>query len=90
MNNRLIERYRSLCLSALPQPIQVTKINAIPGDETNPIHLLWMLDQIEMDTMQSETKKHRWLGFVQGILIAKNITTVIEERNFTRDILAGQ
>ncbi len=33
------------------------------------------------------SKVNRWLGFIQGILIANDITSVIEERNFTRSYL---
>ena len=42
------------------------------------------------DGEQSETKKYRWLGFVQGTVISKKYTTVVDERNNTRDILNGK
>lgn len=61
----------------------------LEGDETNDIHLLWMLKQIRYNETQSETKKHRWLGFVQGVMISKGYLTVAEERNLTRPILDG-
>ena len=60
------------------------------GNETEDEHLLWMLNQIMNDGEQSETKKYRWLGFVQGAVISKKYTTVVDERNNTRDILNGK
>lgn len=60
------------------------------GNETEDEHLLWMLNQIMNDGEQSETKKYRWLGFVQGTVISKKYTTVVDERNNTRDILNGK
>lgn len=59
------------------------------GDKTSLNHLGWMLDEIISNQSQTETKKHRWLGFVQGILIAYGITNVNSERNRTRPILNG-
>ena len=46
-------------------------------------------DEIAGNDTQSITKKHRWLGFVQGIPIAKKLTTVDTERDFTRDLFNG-
>lgn len=60
------------------------------GDKTSRGHLIWMLDEISTNLEQSVTKKHRWFGFVQGLLIAYGYTTVDRERNYTRDIFNGQ
>lgn len=46
-------------------------------------HLLWMLDEID-DVIVDEFKAHRWVSFVQAMLIADGWTTVGAERNFTR------
>ena len=48
-----------------------------------------MLEEIEYNEEQSLTKKHRWLGYIQGILIAFKILDVDEERNITRPLLNG-
>ncbi len=54
-----------------------------PG--TGEGHLLWMLKQIRNhQTKHNVEKYHRWLGFIQGVLIMKGYTTVETERNFTR------
>ena len=53
-------------------------------------HLLWMLYQILEDTQQSFSKKHRWLGYVQGVLCFTEVLDVDEEREFTRDIFKGE
>ncbi|UQT02973.1 hypothetical protein TOTORO_01100 [Serratia phage vB_SmaS-Totoro] len=52
-------------------------------------HLVWMLEELSTNEDQSDTKKHRWLGYIQGILIAHGVTTVAAEREFTRKIFNG-
>lgn len=34
----------------------------------------------------SEDKANRWLGFVQGVMIASRVLDIEEERNFTRPL----
>ncbi len=60
----------------------------IQGDDYNSAHLLWMIDQLRTEAM-SLTKKHRWLGFIQGVVIVHGLTQVSQERDFTRAIFAG-
>lgn len=67
----------------------VLEIKPLEGDETNDIHLLWMLHELTNNTEQSETKKHRWLGYIQGIMTIKGYINVLEERELTRNILNG-
>ncbi|RVL37967.1 hypothetical protein [Sinorhizobium meliloti] len=52
----------------------------VPG--TDACHLRWMLANIKSGF--AGEKSHRWLGFVQGVMIARGITTVQAERDFTR------
>ena len=52
-------------------------------------HLKWMLVQILIDEDQSLTKKHRWLGYVQGVLVANFVINVDDERNLTRNLFNG-
>lgn len=54
----------------------------INGLETSFAHLRWML--VEIPNLTDIGKANRWLGYVQGILIANGLTTVEVERNFTR------
>ena len=84
----LIEKYVKDCISLLP-PNAIQGIEQKPGDETNPIHLLWMLQQITEDETMSQTKRHRWLGYIQGVLVMKGVFTVTEERDYTRPIFNG-
>lgn len=60
------------------------------GDKTSRGHLIWMLDEIVNNFEQSVTKKHRWFGYIQGLLIAYGYTTVDRERDYTRDMFRGQ
>jgi hypothetical protein len=59
------------------------------GDKTSVGHLKWMLEEIETNLEQSITKKHRWLGFIQGLIIAYGFSTVDREREMTRDLFRG-
>lgn len=59
------------------------------ADQTSDRHLLWMLYQIKFNDDQSLTKKHRWLGFIQGVMVMKGYITVSDERDQTRDIFNG-
>ena len=54
-----------------------------PGRQTDQDHLLWMLDQIDAGAITGE-KAHRWIGYVQGILVAYKITSVDEMRDLNR------
>ena len=84
----LIEKYQKDCLSLLP-PETVLEITQMVGDESHPIHLLWMLKQISEDSSMSDTKCHRWLGYIQGVLYMKGLYTIQEEREYTRLLLNG-
>ncbi|BCJ91737.1 hypothetical protein IZ6_24720 [Terrihabitans soli] len=57
-----------------------------PDPGTSLPHLRWMLQQIYMGHLPFD-KQQRWLGFIQGILIAKGLTTVPVEREWTRPYL---
>lgn len=56
---------------------------------TSSGHLAWMLTELQTNGTQSLTKKHRWLGCVQGIMIAQGMITVNDERDATRSIFNG-
>ncbi len=61
--------------------------------ETEPTaiaHLLWMLQQIIGGHLSSETKENRWLGYVQGILVSRELISVHAERDRTREIFNGE
>ena len=51
-----------------------------PG--TSGHHLRWML--ATLNTLPDAYKAHRWLGFIQGVLVLNGMFSVPEERNFTR------
>lgn len=59
------------------------KCEPVPG--TQPWHLRWMLSKILNGELYGEDEKaHRWLGFIQGVIIMRGWATVQEERDFTR------
>lgn len=63
------------------------------NNEDDPLsaeHLAWMLMELVQNPTMSESKKHRWLGYVQGCMVSQNLITVKEERNATRPIFNGK
>ena len=84
----LLDKYKKDCISLLP-PNSVLSVEQKPGDETNPVHLIWMLQQIKDNPEMSQTKRHRWLGYIQGVLVMKGVFNVEEEREYTRPIFNG-
>lgn len=59
-------------------------------DPTSLPHILWMCNELKTKVVPytgngfSVDKYSRWLGFIQGILISKGLTTVRAERDVTR------
>lgn len=66
-----------------------TKAENDPDHPTSRHHLSWMLNELASDEM-SETKKHRWLGYIQGCMVSQNLINVEDERNSTRPIFNGK
>lgn len=54
-----------------------------PGRKTDHSHLMWMLEQIEEEKVTGE-KAHRWIGYIQGVLVACEVTTVEEMKALNR------
>lgn len=59
------------------------KIECIPVPGYTYPHLRWMLAEIKSGRVSGE-KSHRWLGFIQGVLIREDHFSVNAERDFTR------
>lgn len=53
-------------------------------------HLRWMLEQIKKPNVMSDTKKHRWLGYIQGVMVSMYGLDVSQERNRTRPWFNGE
>lgn len=53
------------------------------------LHLRGMITQLRYDTGQSLTKKHRWLGYIQGVMCAHGLIDVDTERDWTRGLFRG-
>lgn len=53
------------------------------SDPCSNEHLMWMLVELDRKEMHEMTK-HRWLGYVQGVMISRNLTTLDIERDLTR------
>lgn len=73
----ILKRYDDL----LSKKTKVVAPRSNPGYTYS--HLRWMLKEI-MDGRVTGDKSHRWLGFVQGVLVREGHLLVDEEREFTR------
>jgi hypothetical protein len=67
---------------------QGAEMQHAPEPGTSLGHLRWMLHKILNADVIGE-QAHRWLGFVQGVMIVQGLTTVTEERNHTRPYFKG-
>lgn len=86
-SRKAFEYYAKLLRHNGARPVNHTDLPN--GDPTSLEHLLWMCEHCEplvRDDGQgmSVDKYSRWLGFVQGCLIMRGMTTVQEERDRTR------
>lgn len=59
-------------------------------DESDPHYtagyLKWMCQEIINHPEWDLDKAHRWVGYVQGVMVSRCISTVVEERNRVREI----
>lgn len=67
IHNDIIDRYLTMIGDS------GNSINMPP--DTDLPHLTWMLLEISIGNMDVG-KENRWLGFIQGVLIMRGITTV--------------
>ena len=54
--------------------------------ETRLSYLSWMCRQIIHNPQWDMSKAHRWVGYIQGVLVCRGFSTVDEERRRVRDI----
>lgn len=51
------------------------------------VHLKWMCQQIiERVNEMSATKLHRWIGYIQGVMVVRGFTTVLQERTDYKEV----
>ena len=55
----------------------------VPGRMTDQDHLLWMLEQIDNGSVTGE-KAHRWVGYIQGVVVLCRLTEVKDMRTLNR------
>lgn len=79
-------RYRDMLRAKGAKPVNETE--KPDGDPTSLNHLLWMcefcLKNISIGGGMSTDKFSRWMGYIQGVMIMRKLTTVEDERNTTR------
>ena len=67
--------------------VPIRELTPCPNDETNDWHLLWMINEIQTSETMGLLQCHRWLAFIQGVMVCKHYTTVAIEREETRELL---
>lgn len=60
------------------------KNNCLENNE-DKIRISKMLETLIQNHDWPDLKIGKWLGYIEGILIANNVTSVNEERDFTRE-----
>lgn len=83
-SKKAFARYRDLLKSKGAKAKDCTN----DGDTTSFDHLLWMcefcLKNVSDAGGMSVDKFSRWMGYIQGVMVCKGLTTVEAERNTTR------
>jgi len=77
IHSDIINRYDNILAKLTPY------VQNIPEPGTYFPHMRWMLEELRSGRVTG-TKAHRWLGFVQALMVMNDLITVAEERNFTR------
>ncbi len=54
---------------------QQNDIEVAKKQECDIIHLVWMCYEIINGHVKSD-KAHRWIGYIQGVLVMRNLTTL--------------
>ena len=82
------EQYKQLLLSLKDSIDANFVVGNIEKHGTSFNHLNFMIDTIE-DSLDSwdEAKINRWIGYIQGVLVAKGATNLDHERDRVRDNL---
>lgn len=62
------------------------RVECIPTPGYTYPHMRWMIAEIREGRVVGD-KAHRWLGFIQGVLIREDHFKLNEERDFTRPYL---
>jgi len=76
----IINRYDNILGELTPY------VTCIPEPGIYFPHLRWMLNELREGKVTGE-KAHRWLGFIQGLMVMNELITVSGEREFTRPYL---
>jgi hypothetical protein len=89
-----VDRYIAIIKNkGVSTPINETLVEK--GDPTSLKHLLWMCIELkkkivpDKGTGFSTDKFSRWIGYIQGVLVSKGLTTVDIERNVTKSWFTG-
>jgi hypothetical protein len=76
------------CLAIIQEKVSdLGEIRSYSAEEktTLPEHCIWMCERVRDNFDQwSPTMSHRWLGFIQGVMVANGWTTTKELRRIIR------
>lgn len=89
MTDRVMESPEQHLAKSILATLDIILPDAQPNPETSHVsvsYLKWMAYQVRDGGFDKE-KANRWIGFIQGVLVARNLTTVEHERERTRRIV---
>lgn len=53
-------------------------------EKVNSKHLIWMMNEIVRGNLHDITKENRWIGYVQGCLVALGLSNVDDMRDINK------
>ena len=77
---------RAYAKHLLSRLANMAEIDSVDDDDCKLPHLIWMCKQVLMGQKWSVTKMHRWVGYVQGVLVTRKYSTVQMERDDYRRV----
>jgi len=77
---------RAYAKHLLSRLADMAEIDSVDDDDCKLPHLQWMCNQVADGKDWSVTKMHRWIGYVQGVLVTRKYSTVQTERDDYRRV----
>ncbi len=84
LQRRMAKIYSAFLAERLVLMPDIVMPEPAADEDCSTKHLLWMAGQVR-DNYNSEnwsaTKLHRWIGYIQGVMVQRKLTTVQRERD---------
>lgn len=85
-----LDNTTKLAQSLLDTINETTDRDFLDIENANRSHLIWMCNEIiKNQNKWNERKLHRWVGYIQGVLVVNQITTVDVQRELVTLVMTG-